>query len=164
MSDGFYEALATWSQVVASVLFIIALVVLWRRFVAPAVVASQERKNAELIESEARRDAARAETEVAQREITTAENDARAIRARAEADAKATHERILAEARGEGERLLRNADGELARGRAAARDELRDTLMAQAMAIARDAAVHLDASENRRLVGEAVDVAERGKT
>ncbi len=162
MSDSAYEALATYSQVVASVLFIVALVVLWNKFLAPAVVASQERKNAELAESEARRDKARAEIEIATREVATAEADAKAIRARAAVDAAATRDRILAEARAEGERLVRNADGELERGRTAARDALRTDLLERAMQIARDASAHLDESTNRRLVGEAVDTAERG--
>lgn len=162
MSDAFYESLATYSQVVASLLFIVVMVVIWRRFIAPAVIASQERKNAELLESEARRDAARAETEVAQREIATADTEARAIRARAEIDAKAVRDRILRDAHSEGARLVRNADGELDRGRAAARENLRNDLLEKAMQIARDASAHLDESTNRRLVGEAVDTAERG--
>lgn len=162
MSDGAYEQLATYSQVVASLLFIVAMVLIWRKYIAPAVLASQARKNAELLESEARRDAARAETEVAQGEIALAESDARAIRTRAEQDAKALGARILAEAQTEGERLVRNAGGELDRGRAAARENLRNDLLEKAMQIARDASAHLDDSTNSRLVGDAVDTAERG--
>lgn len=162
MSDAFYEQLSTWSQVAASLLFIVVIIYLWRKYIAPAVIASQVRKNAELAESEARRNAARAETEVAQAEIATAENDARAIRARAEADATRTRERILAEAKAEGERLVHNAEGELERGRAAARERLRDELLEKALQIAREASAHLLDSVNRRLVGEAVDTAERG--
>ncbi len=162
MNDAFYEQLATWSQVVASLLFIVVMVILWRKYVAPAVIASQARKNAELADSEARRDAARAQTEVGQREIATAENDARAIRARAAADATATRERMLREAQTEGERLVRNAEGELERGRAAARGYLRSDLLEKAMQIARDASAHLDDTTNRRLVFDAVETAERG--
>lgn len=162
MSDAFYEQLATGSQVVASILFIIVLVVLWQKFVAPAVVASQARKNAELAESEARRDAALTETETARAEIARAEDDARAIRARGATDAARTREKILADAKAEGERLVRNADGELDRGRSAARDALRADLLEKAMQIAREASLHLDEATNRRLVGEAVDTAERG--
>ncbi len=162
MSDAFYEQLAIGSQVVASVLFLVVLVILWNRYVSPAVIASQTRKNTELAESEARRDAARAETEVARGEIARAEDDARTIRARGEADAKRTREAILAAANAEGERLVRNADGELDRGRAAARDRLRTDMLEKAMQIAREASLHLDEATNRRLVGEAVDSAERG--
>jgi len=163
MNDGFYEQLAAWSQVVASVLFIVVLVILWRKYLTPAIIKSQASKNAELAESEARRDAARAETDVAAAEIGGAEADARAIRARAEADAKRIRERILSDARAEGERLVRNADGELERGRTAARDRLRTELLEKAMQIAREASLHLDDATNHRLVGEAVDTAERGK-
>ncbi|GAC1395819.1 MAG: hypothetical protein NVS2B8_09250 [Vulcanimicrobiaceae bacterium] len=162
MNDGFYEALSTWSQVVAALLFIVVLVVLWRKYITPAVLASQARKNAELAESEARRDAARAETDVARAEIASADDDARAIRARAQSDATRTREKILADAKAEGERLVRNADGELERGRVAARDRLRTDLLEKAMQIAREASLHLDEATNRRLVGEAVDTAERG--
>lgn len=162
MNDRFYEGLATYSQVVASLLFIVVIVVLWRKYLAPAVIASQARKNAELAESEARRDAARAETEVAQRAIATAESDAHAIRGCAAADAEAVRARILTEAHAEGERLVRNADGELDRGRVAARDRLRSELLERAMQIARDASAHLDDTIDRRLVGDAVDTAERG--
>ena len=164
MSDHFYEQLASGSQIVASVLFIVVLVILWRKYIAPAVIASQARKNSELAELEARRDAARAETDVARGEIALAEDDARAIRTRGEADAKRTRESILAAASAEGERLGRNADGELDRGRAAARDRLRTDLLEKAMQIAREASLHLDEATNRRLVGEAVDTAERGNT
>jgi F-type H+-transporting ATPase subunit b len=161
MSDGFYEALATYSQVVASGLFIIALVVIWNKYLAPAVVASQARKNAELVEAERRRDEAAAAVEAAQREAARADDEARAIRARAEADAARVRERILADAKAEGERLVRNAEGELERGRAAAREALRADLLEKAMSIARDAARHLDDATNRRLVGDAVEVVER---
>ncbi|GAC1566874.1 MAG: hypothetical protein NVS2B3_02020 [Vulcanimicrobiaceae bacterium] len=162
MNDGFYEALSTWSQVVASLLFIVVMVIIWRKYITPAVLKSQANKNAELLESEARRDAARAETDVAQKEILATEADARAIRARAEGDAAALRDRIVADAHAEGERLLRNADGELERGRIAARDRLRTDLLEKAMQIARDASAHLDDTTNRRLVGDAVDTAERG--
>jgi F-type H+-transporting ATPase subunit b len=161
VSDSFYEAVAVWSQVVASVLFVIALIAIWMRFIAPAVAASQIRKNAELIASEKRRDDARAELEGAQNEIATADADARAIAQRADADAARLRDKLLAEARAEGERLLRGAAGELDRARAAARDELRSELLESAMQIARDAAVRLDDGTNRRLVGDAVDCAER---
>ncbi len=162
MNDAFYEQLSTGSQVAASVLFIVVLVILWRKYIAPAVLASQARKNSELAELEARRDAARAETDVAIAEVAKAEADARAMHARAETDASRTREKILADARAEGERLVRNADGELGRGRTAARDQLRTDLLEKAMQIAREASLHLDAATNRRLVGEAVDTAEKG--
>jgi len=162
MSDAAYEALAVWSQVVASVLFIGVMIYVWIRFIAPAVVASQARKNAELVEAEHRRDAARAQVEAAQRELDVADADARAIRARAQADATRLHEAMLTEAEAEGERLVRNAEGELERGRAEARERLRGELLEKAMQIARDAASRLDEATDRRLVADAVDVAEKG--
>jgi F0F1-type ATP synthase membrane subunit b/b' len=162
MSDATYEAIATYSQVVAAVLFIVVVVYLWNRFISPAVLASQARKNAELLDSEKRRDDARAELERAQAEVDRAEADVRAIAARAETDATRLHEKAIAEARAEGERLMNGAHGELARSRETARTHLRDELLERAMQIARDAASRLDETTNRRLVGEAVDTAERG--
>ena len=43
MSDSFYEGVAVWSQVVASLLWIGLFVYLWIRFAAPLVLASQAR-------------------------------------------------------------------------------------------------------------------------
>jgi F0F1-type ATP synthase membrane subunit b/b' len=162
VSDAAYERLAVWSQVVASVLFIVVLAYIWVRFIAPAVVASQARKNAELSDAERRRDEARAHVETAQHAMMAAESDARAIRARGQSDATRIRESILSEAAAEGGRLVQNAQGELERGRAEARDRFRSELLTQAMQIARDAAARLDDATDRRLVHEAVDAAERG--
>lgn len=161
MNDSFYEALATGSQIVAAILFIVVLVYLWRRFVAPAVIAGQERKNAELIDAERRRDAAKADIDVAQREAAAADGDVRAITARGASDAVRIRERIVAEAQAESERVVRNAEGELERGRYAARERLRADLIAKAVAIARRAALEVDDLTNRRLVSEAVDTVDR---
>jgi F0F1-type ATP synthase membrane subunit b/b' len=162
VSDSFYEAVAVWSQVVASILFLFVLVYLWQRFIAPAVLSAQASRNAELAEAEARRDAVRAEAEAAAQEVASAEADAVAIAARAESDATRLHERLIAEARAEGERLMRNAGGELERSRAAASAELRGDLIVRAMEIARSAAASLDAATERKLVDEALDTADRG--
>ena len=162
MSDSFYEQLAVGSQIVASILFIIVLVYLWRRFLAPAVLASQARKNAELLDAEQRRDAAKAEVGVAQGEAKVADDDVRAITQRGQTDAANTRERILREGRAESDRLLRNAEGELERARSAARERLRDDLLEKAIAIARRAAVEVDDATNRRLVSETVDTVDPG--
>ena len=111
---------------------------------------------------ERRRDAARAEVEGAQAESARADVDARAIAARAQADASRLHDKTLADARSEGSRLMQAAEGELERARATARETLRAELLDRAMKIARDAASRLDEGTNRRLVGDAVDSAERG--
>jgi hypothetical protein len=79
VSDATYAAIAEWSQIVAAILFVIALVVIWNKYLAPAVLASQARKNAELAEAEQRRDAARAEVEKAQAESAAAESDVGAV-------------------------------------------------------------------------------------
>jgi F-type H+-transporting ATPase subunit b len=162
MSDSFYEGLAVWSQVVASLLFIAALVYGWMRFLSPAVLKAQEAKNADLLEAEKRRDAAKERVEAAQREVERASEDARAIVARSNRDASELRARIVAAAHAEGQRQVKAAEGELDRSRAAARDALRADLLARAMKIARDAASTLDDDTNRRLITEAVEGAERG--
>jgi F0F1-type ATP synthase membrane subunit b/b' len=161
VSDGFYESLAVWSQVVASLLFIVAMIVIWVKFIAPAVLASQARKNAELLDSERRRDEAKAEAEKAQAAIAEADADALAIRERAQADAARLHEKIISEGIAEGNHLMHNAEGELERSRAAAREQLRTELLERALAIARESAATLDDGTNTRLVGEAIVTAER---
>jgi F-type H+-transporting ATPase subunit b len=160
MSDSFYEGLATWSQVVASLLFIVVLVYGWNRLLSPAVAKSQEAKNAELADAERRRDAAKDRVEGAQREVERAAEDARAIVARANRDASELRTRIVAEAHAEGQRQVKNAEGELERSRASARDALRSDLLARAMQIAHEAAGKLDEETNRRLVAETIDGAE----
>jgi len=162
MSDGFYEALATWSQVGGSIAFIIVLVYLFQRFVAPAVTASQARKNAELADAERRRDAAREDVNVAKAEREAAESAAAAIAERASRDAQRVQARIVADATAEGERLLRNAGGELDRARTAARDRVHDELLQRALSIAREAANKLDDAANARLVGGVLGKLERG--
>jgi len=161
VNDAFYEQLATGSQIAASILFIIVLVYLWRRFLTPAVLASQARKNGELAEAEQRRDAAQDDIEVARREVALAEEDAGAITTRGQADAVRTRARIAAEAQAESARVVRNAEGELERGRYAARERLRADLIESAIAIARGAASGVDDSTNRRLVTETVDTVDR---
>lgn len=162
MSDAFYESVAIWSQVVASILFIFVLVYLWARFLAPAVLASQARKNAELAEAERRRDEAHDRASIATSEIASAEADAEAILARAQGDASRLHDRIVSEARAEGERLARNAGGELERSRAVARDELRAELLERALVIARERAATIDPATNKRLVDETLETADAG--
>jgi len=138
MTDDTYIKIAVWSQVVASILFVVVLVFLWRRYLTPAVV------------------------ETARATVAEAERDARSIDARAQSDARALRERIAASAAAEAERLVRNAEGELERSRAAAREALRADLVAKAVAIARHGAKNVDRTTDRRLIDEAVDTAERG--
>ena len=163
MSDAFYEQVAVWSQVAASILFVVFLVYAWRRWITPAVVASQQRKNAELVEAQQRRDAEKEHVEEARRALDVAAQEALAIAARAAQDALRLSNRIVAEARAEGLRTVRNAEGELERERATARGQLRADLLERAMQIAREAAAQLDPATDRRLVDEAVAGAERGE-
>lgn len=163
MSDGLYETIAIWSDVVSALLFLAVLVWMWNKFLVPAVVASRDRKNAELAEAEKRRDAAKEEAVLAQAQLASADGDVASITERARHDAAALNERLVAESRAEGERLVRNAGGELDRGRLAAREKLREELVAKALEIARTSAANLDEKTNARLVGEVVDSLERSR-
>jgi len=156
MNEAFYEHVALWSQVLGSVAFLAIVVWGWFRFVTPAVIAQRDQKNAELVEAERRRDAARAEVDAARRELESAAHDARAIRARAEHDAGRLRERIVTEAASEGDRLVRNAEGELSRGLMAARERLRDELLARALEIARESAINVGSETERRLVDDVI--------
>jgi F-type H+-transporting ATPase subunit b len=161
VTDAFYDALATWSQVVGSIAFIIVLVWLFIRFVVPAVAASQDRRNAELAEAERRRDAAGEAVEAARREVETASGEAAAILQRVEGDVVRERELILREARDDGERVVRNAEGELGRARMAARDRLRAELIAQALRIAREGAAGVGSADNDRIMAGIVNQIER---
>ena len=164
MNQAVYVALAEWSQVAASLLFIGLLVFIWMRFISPGIVCSQERKNAELADVERRRDEARADIGNARHEVTATDGEIRAITARGETDARHVHDRMLATATAEGRRLVSNAEGELERGRYAARERLREDLVAKALDIARGAATYINEGTNRRLIDEAVDAVDRQKT
>ncbi len=161
MNQAFYAQVALWSQVAGSVIFLAVLVYVWQRFITPAVVASQERKNAELAEAERRRDAARGQVEEAKSALRAADDDVKRISARAEGDATAERARLLLESKNEGQRLVRNANGELERLRSAARDALRADLLERALAIAREAATRTDAATNQRLIDESLRALER---
>lgn len=157
MSDRFYEAWAVGSQVVAAVLFAVAMVVIWNRYIAPAVVHARARKNDQIAEMEHRRDEAKAKVDVATAEHATAQHDVREIGVRADRDAAGLAERIVADAEAEGRRQMRAAEGELERSRYAAREALRAEIVAKAVAIARESAARLDDATNRGLVSGVID-------
>jgi F0F1-type ATP synthase membrane subunit b/b' len=148
-----YEQLAVWSQVFGSVAFVAVLVYLFNRYMIPAIIASQERKNAELLEAERRRDAAKEDVLIARRELDDVEEEVKAVRMRSAVDSRKERERILADATSDGARLVQNAQGELLRGRAAARELFRVALLNNALRIARlKAEQHIDTIQDQRLV------------
>lgn len=158
MDAQFYDQLARWSEVVGGVAFVIAAVLLFRRFGLPAVESAVAARNAELVNAERRREHLRSEVSTARAELEEATREGLLIRERGLADAQRERERILQEARQEGARLLLNARGELERGRIAARDHLRIDLIEKALGRARAiAAERLDLATNARLVARTVD-------
>lgn len=164
MNEAFYAQVALWSTVGGALAFIGCIMYGWIRFIAPAVIAAQERKNAELVEAEARRDALKAEVEVAKGELAVADADVVAIATRARRDAERLRQTIVDDARSEGKRLVRNAEGELDRSRLTAREALHHELLTLALQHAREAAAVLEEPTQRRLIERTVASLERRAT
>ncbi len=163
-TNRFFESVALWSQVLGAVVFLIVLILLFRKYLIPAVEANERARNAEIAEAEARRERVRAEAGTARAEVEGAQRDAAEIRARVETVVEREHDQLVAEARADGERMVRNAQGELERARMAARDRLRIELIEKALLQARaQAAGRVDERTNTRLVNETVDDLSRGK-
>jgi F0F1-type ATP synthase membrane subunit b/b' len=158
------EALALWSQVAGAIIFVICVLLIWNKWIAPAVQSYQESKNAELAEAESRRERMRAAVSEARAEVERAEADARMIRERIAAAAEADRAKFLAEAKADAERLVHNAEGELVRARMAARDRLRIEFIERALAKARTlAATRVDEAVDEKLIRELIDGVAGGK-
>jgi len=159
----FFEQVALWSQVFGAVAFLIVLVVMFRKYLIPAVIANQKARNAELAEAEARRTRIQADAAKARAEVENAERDAAEIRNRIERVTNRNHANIIAEAEAEGLRILHNAEGELDRARHAARVRLRIEFIEKALAKARaEAPARVSEQLDESLVGRTVDDLERG--
>jgi F0F1-type ATP synthase membrane subunit b/b' len=153
----FYEQLAQWSEIVGGFAFVVAAVLLFQKYVLPAVRTAQVASNADLVNAEARREALKTDVVRARAELEAADRDAQAIRARAAADAGSERERLVAEARADGERAVTNAQGELGRARLVAQAHLRAEFLERALALARQkAAARIDPATNARLVSSTV--------
>ncbi len=154
----FYDQLAQWSEIVGGLAFVVVAVLLFRKYVLPAVRANQVARNADLVAAEQHREALKADVVTARAELEAADRDAAAIGARARADASRESARLLAEAQADAERAVATAEGELARGRAAAQAQLRAEFIGRALEAARvKAATRIDSATNARLVGATVD-------
>ena len=148
-----YEAIAEYSQIASAALFLLVMIWIWMRFIQPAVLAAQDKANAQIAEAQRHRDQAKAVLDSLQGEITAAQHDAEAIKQRCVVQAQAEREATSREAREAGERAVRNAQGELQRARAAARVQLRDELLSKALDAARSIAMgRVDDRTNERLV------------
>ena len=160
-----YESIAVWSQVVGAVLFLILLVLGFRKFLLPAIASIEKAKNVEIAETESRRDKAKTDVSTARGELEAADVDADAIRARGRTDAQREHEKIVADATSEGERIVRNAEGELGRARGNAKEAFRAEMIERALQIARKAAdARIDAATNTQIVDATVTTLEREGT
>ena len=158
------ELLAQVSQIVGAIVFLIVAVLVWNRFIAPAVKAYTAAKNAELAEAESRREHMRADVAAARGEIETAEADAKMMAERAQLAVQRDRAKAIDDAQHEAERIVRNAEGELDRARMAARDRLRVEFIEKALAKARaDATARVTDAANATLVRAVVDDLVRGK-
>ena len=163
-NNAFFVQVALWSQVAGSVAFLIVLILLFRKYLIPAVQANQNARNAQLAEAEARRTRLQTEAAHARGEIEAADRDAAEIRNRVARVIERDHAHAVDEAKAEGERLVRNAEGELERARLAARDRLRIELIEKALAKARaQASGRVSDAVNKSLVDATVDDLARGR-
>jgi F0F1-type ATP synthase membrane subunit b/b' len=161
--DAFFETVALWSQVAGAIVFLVVLILLFRKYLIPAVVANEQARNAEIVDAEKRLARMRADAAKARVEVETADRDAAEILSRVERIAARDREHILADANAEGGRLVRNADGELERARLVARDRLRIEFIEKALVRARtEAPARVDAALNSELVKRTVDDLARG--
>ncbi len=161
--DAFFETVALWSQVAGAVAFLLVLILLFRKYLIPAVKANEQARNAEIVDAERRLARMREGCAKARAEVETADRDAAEILGRIERVAARDREHALAEATAEGDRLVRNAGGELARARLVARDRLRIEFIEKALARARaEAPARVDAGLNGKLVERTVDDVVRG--
>jgi len=153
----FYDQLAQWSEIVGGFAFIAVAIMLFQKYVLPAVRAAQIASNADLVNAEQRREALKADVVKARGEVEEADRDARAIKERGAGDATRERERLLAEAQADGERTVVNARNELERARLAAQAQMRAEFIQRAVQLARaKAASRIDAAVNARLVGATV--------
>ena len=158
-----YEAIAIWSQVISSVLFMVVLVWMFNKFAIPLVLSAQKSKNEEIARTEQHRDQAKATVAKLRMEMGEAEHDAQAILERAAEQAAHERQHAVEEAKAAGERSLRSASGELDRAREAARIQLRNELAERALELARrDARSRVNADVNARLVQRFTESIEHG--
>lgn len=158
-----YEQIAKWSDIISAILFLVVMVWLWMKYIAPAVLGAQEQQNRQLAEAERHRDEAKAAIDLLRQEIEGAKRDAQLIAQRAATQAQHESEAMVAEAKAAGERALRNAQGELERARAAGREQFREELAAKALDLARrEAETRVDGTTNTRLVDRFVASLEHG--
>jgi F0F1-type ATP synthase membrane subunit b/b' len=161
--DAFFETVALWSQVAGAIVFLVVLVLLFRKYLIPAVVANEQARNAEIVDAEKRLARMRADAAKARVEVEVADRDAAEILSRVQRITARDREHVLAEANAEGDRLVRNAEGELDRARLVARDRLRIEFIEKALAQARaEAPARVDAAMNSELVRRTVDDLARG--
>lgn len=154
----FYDSLAQWSEIVGGFAFVIVAVLLFRKYVLPAVKTGEQAKNADLVHAEERRAELQRQVAQAHAEVDAAGRDATGIGERAQGDATREYERIIAEAKADGERIVRNAEGELDRARMTARDQLRIELIEKALLQARrQASARFGTDANAALVAKTVD-------
>ena len=163
-NNAFFVQVALWSQVAGAVAFLVVLILLFRKYLIPAVDANEKARNAQIAEAEARRTRMQTEASKARGEIEAADRDAAEIRRRVEHAIELDRAHALDEAGAEGARLVRNAEGELERARLAARDRLRIEFIEKALAKARaEAPKRVDPATNERLIGQTVGDLVKGK-
>ncbi len=154
----FYDGLAQWSEIVGGFAFIVVAVVLFQKYVLPAVRGAQVARNADLVNAEARLETLKGDVARARGEVEAADRDAQATQRRGADDAARERNRLVADAEADGQRAVASAQNELARARLAAQAQLRSEFIGRALDLAREkAAARISPAVNTRLVGATVE-------
>src|SRR3979411_362097 len=82
-NNAVFVQVALWSQCGVSVAFLIVLILLFRKYLIPAVDANEKARNAQIAEAEARRTRMQTEASKARGEIDAADRAAAEMRTRA---------------------------------------------------------------------------------
>jgi len=163
-NNSFFVQVALWSQIAGAIAFLVVLVVMFLKYLIPAVDANEKARNAQIADAEARRTRMQTEVAKARGEIEAADRDAAEIRSRVKHATELDRAHALDEANAEGARIVRNAEGELERSRLAARDRLRIEFIEKALAKARmQASGRVSDATNKELVDATVDDLARGR-
>jgi len=126
------------AKVIDFVIFVVAITIVFNRFIKPQLVAQQEAQNKAVEDAAAYRDQCTASVESAKAALAQAESDS----ARMQSTARAQADRMLADdiaaAEEHAKRVITHAEGELERERYRVRRELLEETVNRAHAEARD--------------------------
>lgn len=126
------------AKVIDFVIFAVAIVYIFQRFLKPQLVAVQEAQNKAVADAAAYREACAHAVDEAKRSLEQAESDSRRMESTAQAQADRSLADELAAAEEHAKRVIAHAQGELERERFRVRRELLEETVDRAHAAARE--------------------------